>query len=166
MINNNVLDKITIYNFLAVSSGLYTAGQPLEEELSQLTALGVHTVINLGLHNTEYALENEAAALHSLNMDYVHIPVLWEFPHREELVLFFSCMKKINKRTVLLHCAANKRVSIFLALYRRLILQESRATVDASIASIWVPNSNWLSFLEKMLGDKTLCIEAQERSHA
>jgi len=49
------------------------------------------------------------------------------------------------------HCAANMRVSTFLALYRILALGWPRAAALAEMAAIWQPNAQWQAFIEQQL---------------
>jgi protein tyrosine phosphatase (PTP) superfamily phosphohydrolase (DUF442 family) len=51
-------------------------------------------------------------------MEYVHIPVVWEKPKLEDVRDFFKLCKQMLRKKI--HCAANKIVSAFIYLYRRL----------------------------------------------
>jgi hypothetical protein len=68
-----------------------------------------------------------------------------------------------KNRKLFVHCAANKRVSIFIAIYQLLFLSEKRLTVETNIAKIWQPNETWRCFLDQMLLDKTLRDEVAAR---
>jgi len=111
-----------IYNFRWRAPNLATAGQPLEEELRAVADAGFEIVINLALLDAEYSLPDEPGLVHGLDMAFFHIPVIWENPTLENLQQFFTLMHQVERRKVFLHCAANMRVSVLLALYRILQL--------------------------------------------
>lgn len=143
----------TIYNFLSVSSNLATAGQPDEQELHAIGLAGFEVVINLGLADAEYAVAEEQNILTGYGIEYIHIPVSFENPEVEEFHRFSACFATLAGRRVFLHCAANKRVSVFLALHR--ILNESWP-VDhamAAVHEIWTPNEVWQTFIRQILNE-------------
>jgi uncharacterized protein (TIGR01244 family) len=141
-----------IYNYRRLSDRIATSGQPTEGELAAIADAGYQVVINLGLTNTDYALPDEASLAASLGLHYVHIPVLWEQPTRGDLDRFLQAMDRYRDCKVWVHCAANMRVSVFMAIYRALRLGWSyeRALVD--VHALWVPNETWQRFLDDLLG--------------
>ena len=68
-----------------------------------------------------------------------------------DLRAFFSAMERHHGRKVLLHCAANKRVTAFLGLYRVLKLDWDPAAAFAPMRTIWEPNEAWAPFIAAML---------------
>ena len=50
-------------------------------------------------------------------MAYRHIPVKFEAPAVEDFRAFVSAMDEWSDRKVFVHCAANFRVSAFVAVY-------------------------------------------------
>jgi uncharacterized protein (TIGR01244 family) len=140
-----------IYNYRRLSDRIATSGQPTEAELAAIARAGYQVVINLGLTGTDYALPDEAGLAASLGLGYVHIPVLWERPTGGDLDAFLRAMDRHRDRKVWVHCAANMRVSVFMALYRvrRLGWSIERALVD--VHALWVPNATWQRFFEDML---------------
>jgi protein tyrosine phosphatase (PTP) superfamily phosphohydrolase (DUF442 family) len=138
----------SIYNVLVHSEDLATAGQPIETELQAISQYGFDVVINLALENAEYSLPNEQELVTSLGMAYEHIPVSWENPTTGDLKVFYQTMRRWQNRKVFLHCAANKRVSIFLALYRINCLGWPEHQASNDIKRIWEPNSVWKNFFE------------------
>ena len=107
-----------IANYRWVSEGIGSSGQPSEAELEAVARSGYQVVINLGLVGEDYSLPDERGAVTALGLEYVHIPVLWEQPTQGELERFFAAMDARKNEKVFVHCAANMRVSAFLALYR------------------------------------------------
>ena len=56
-------DPETIYNWRRLDDRITTSGQPTEQQLADIRALGVHHIINLGLHTHEKALPDEAESV-------------------------------------------------------------------------------------------------------
>ena len=148
-----------IFNFLQLSESLATAGQPSESQVAEIARQGFQVIINLGLTKTEYALEDEANLVKSLGMTYIHIPVLWDHPTRDDLETFFAVMDVYQSaidnhqhKCVFVHCAANMRVSVFIALYRALRLGWSWERAFQDVQRIWTPNEIWGEFIDEILG--------------
>jgi protein tyrosine phosphatase (PTP) superfamily phosphohydrolase (DUF442 family) len=140
-----------IYNFLRLSDRLATSGQPTEDQLTEIGQAGFDVVINLGLTGTDYALEDEAGLVRNLGMEYVHIPVIWEHPTLENLDEFTSTMEDHQGNKLFVHCAANMRVSVFMALYRILHLGWDRERAMEDVRKIWEPNATWDAFIQQAL---------------
>jgi protein tyrosine phosphatase (PTP) superfamily phosphohydrolase (DUF442 family) len=140
-----------IYNYRRLGDRLATSGQPSEEELALIAEAGFEVVINLGLADTEYALPDERGCVERLGMDYLHIPVLWEAPRAADLDRFIPAMRSLDGRRVFAHCAANKRVSTFIALYRIAALGWPREPALAEIHTVWEPNPIWQRFIDTEL---------------
>lgn len=140
-----------IYNFRWRAPNLATAGQPLEEELHAVAEAGFEVVINLALLDADYSLPDEPGLVRALGMSFFHIPVIWEQPTLENLQQFFSVMRQVQGRRIFLHCAANMRVSVFLALYRMLELGWPYTDAMAQVRDIWEPDAVWQAFIQAAL---------------
>ena len=141
-----------IYNFRQADERLATSGQPGEEELAAIAASGYAVIINLALHDDpRYSLPDEAASVRALELEYVHIPVQFTAPREEDLLLFFDAMDRSRRSKVWVHCAANKRVSVFVGLYRHLREGWSQHDAFALQRDIWEPNEVWAQFVTRML---------------
>jgi protein tyrosine phosphatase (PTP) superfamily phosphohydrolase (DUF442 family) len=136
-----------IKNFIAVSDGLGTAGQPSEAQLRDVAAAGFDVVVNLGLLDPRYCLADEAGTVKELGLDYHHIPVDFNAPQAADLQRFFNVMDAARDRKVFVHCAANYRVSSFVALYHEARLSWSPEQSDAHMRRIWEPNETWSRFI-------------------
>lgn len=147
-------DLTTIYNYLPLEENLLTSGQPTREQFQAVADAGVQTVINLALSTSSNALPDEGSLVSTLGMEYVHIPVVWEEPTRANLEQFFAAMKAQTGRKILVHCAANMRVSAFVALYRILQLGWQKETALKDTHLIWDPSSEpvWSQFIDSSLG--------------
>jgi len=139
------LDEIK--NFVAVSDRLGTAGQPSEAQLRDVAAAGFDVVVNLGLLDPRYCLPDEAASAASLGLTYHHIPVDFNAPQADDLRRFLDVMDASAGKKVFVHCAANYRVSSFVALYGQARLGWSADQGDAHIRRVWEPNETWVRFL-------------------
>ena len=136
-----------IRNFVSVGEELATAGQPTELELGEVAAGGFQVVVNLGLLDPRYCLADEAAVVRAIGLEYHHVPVDFEAPSVADLERFTSVMRDARGKRTFVHCAANYRVSCFVALYAEAELGWSREQADAHIARVWEPNATWLAFL-------------------
>lgn len=140
-----------IYNFRRMAPDLATAGQPLEEELAAVAAAGFDVVIDLALLDAEYSLPDEPGLVRSLGMDFEHVPVIWERPTLDNLQNFFAAMQRHAGRNIFLHCAANMRASVFLALYRIMRLGWARDEAMTHVFDIWEPDAVWRDFIRRAL---------------
>lgn len=141
-----------IYNFRPVDECLSTSGQPTEAQLAAAAKDGFEVVINLALHDDpRYSLADEAGTVQSLDMEYVHIPVRFDAPAETDLLQFIQAMKRHEGKKVLVHCAANMRVTAFLGLYRVIEQGWSTEQAFALMDSLWEPNPVWSVFIANML---------------
>ncbi|MGH9429674.1 MAG: protein tyrosine phosphatase family protein [Terriglobia bacterium] len=136
-----------IRNFVAVSDALGTGGQPTEEQLHQIAHAGYAVVINLGLLDPRYCLPDEASLAQSLELEYHHIPVDFQAPTSQNLSRFSEVMDASAGKKVFVHCAANYRVSSFVALYGQSKFGWTPEQADAHIKRIWEPNEVWSRFI-------------------
>ena len=96
-----------IYKYRRISDRIATAGQPTEAQLAAIAKAGCTTVINLGLHDTAYALSDERSLVESLGIKYVYIPVRWDRPDKAALVRFCDVLEAHEDQDVFIHCKAN-----------------------------------------------------------
>ena len=136
-----------IVNFRRIDQRLLTSGQPTEEQFRALAAAGCTEVINLATDDPRWALPGEAELLAQLGVAYHHIPVVFSAPQRDEYGRFESIMDSLQQRSTLVHCAANYRVSCFMALYGERRLGWTREQANAHVASVWNPDAVWSGFL-------------------
>ncbi len=141
----------SIYNFRQLDDKLATGGQPDESELHAIAAAGYQVVINLGLDDAPYAIPQERTILESLGLRYEHIPVDFEAPEVERFFAFRDLYRSLAERKCFIHCAANKRVSTFMALYRMIELTWSSKEAEADMLAVWEPNAAWRKFMQQVL---------------
>ena len=137
-----------------MSSLLVTGGQPDEDELHDIGKSGFEVVINLGLDNKEYSCPNEKDILALYEITYFHLPVSFQNPQNEHYWEFSEILRSISDKKVFIHCAANKRVSVFVALYQVIEMKLPLQEAQKNIRSIWQINSVWENFISLVLESK------------
>ena len=137
-------------NTFQVFDWLWTSGQISENDISQIQQEGFDTVINLALPSSSNALKGEAEIVANLHMTYINIPVEWELPEVAQFKLCAGLLEQLRAagQKVWLHCALNNRVSVFVYLYRKLVLKEPEETATIPLRAIWDPNPVWHEFIE------------------
>lgn len=142
-----------IYNVRPLSDDLLTGGQPTAEQLAAVARAGYQVVINLATPDSPRALPDEEALVTGLGMHYEALPVIWEAPQQGDFEQFCALLERHAGRRILVHCAANMRVSAFCYLYRvlRQGMDPERARQD--LAALWEPNDNWRAFIEHALAE-------------
>ncbi len=119
--------------FAEIAPGVYMSGQPDEKGLERVKALGVTRVINL---RTSYEMDDrdtvpydEAAAIESLGLEYVHIPSGGpDTPYSPaQLEQFAEAVEGADR--VLLHCTVAWRATHMWTAY--LISQQGVSFADA-----------------------------------
>jgi protein tyrosine phosphatase (PTP) superfamily phosphohydrolase (DUF442 family) len=139
-------------NFRRVNDSLITGGQPTVAQLQRLAEAGFATVINLALHdNPRYSLPDEPGTVASLGLQYVHIPVQFEAPTEADLLAFFAAMEAHQGERILVHCAANMRVSAFLGLFWTLRQGWTPDRAFQLMRGLWAPNEVWARYIATML---------------
>jgi len=140
-----------IYSFRAIGDGLGTAGQPTESQFGLVREAGFEAVINLALPTSDNALAFEGSVVTGLGMSYVHIPVDFKAPTARDFRMFCRVIDALEGRRVFVHCAANKRVSAFVFLYRVLHQHVSRFEAERDLHAIWEPDEVWSQFIQNEL---------------
>lgn len=142
------------FNFRQVSESLATAGLLNEAQLGALAAEGYQAVINLLPDDLDYAVQGEAAIVQSQGLAYTYIPVVFEAPGVGDYEQFEAALSGLADSKVLVHCAANYRVSAFYAIYAYRNEGWSRPQVEEFIAAVWdtAEHPVWEQFIGDMLG--------------
>lgn len=108
-------------------------------------------MVNLALPDSPNAVSNEKEIIEARGMKYIHIPVIWDNPTLENVHSFFEAMKANQDKKVFVHCAANKRVSAFVYLYRRVCLGASDEVAKPDLNKLWEPSSIWQKLINQVL---------------
>ncbi|HUS23793.1 MAG TPA: protein tyrosine phosphatase family protein [Candidatus Binatia bacterium] len=128
-----------------------TAGQPAAEQFELIKADGYQAVVNLARPDSTDALPEERTLVTGLGLAYAHIPVDFGAPTQQDLQQFFAVLDRHEGKRVFVHCAANKRVSAFMFLYRVKKLRVPVPEAEMALHRIWVPDAVWQDFIDRML---------------
>lgn len=139
-------------NYREISGRVATSGSVSEDRLRRLGAEGFDAVVNLLPDSSEAAATDERAIVEGQGLEYHYLPVDFANPTLSDFRLFRRVMKNAGEKKVLIHCAANYRVSAFYALYAMQDLDWSWEDARAHIASIWNPADYpaWQRFIDKV----------------
>jgi protein tyrosine phosphatase (PTP) superfamily phosphohydrolase (DUF442 family) len=148
------MSTASIINFIKINERIASGGQPTSQQLEAAHAEGYEAVVNLAPSNADnHALPDEPAIVGSLGMEYHHIPVEWTNPKREQFLAFTEVMEGLRNKKVLIHCAANFRVTAFFSLYAMKHEGWTAEQADQLIARIWESrpdyrmDETWKSFI-------------------
>ncbi|MBI3413822.1 MAG: protein tyrosine phosphatase family protein [Verrucomicrobia bacterium] len=139
--------------FLRIDDHLATSGMPRPEHFAAIRAAGFETVINLALPTSDYALPNEGELVSAQGMTYIHIPVKFNEPLREDFDRFTRMMDACAGQKVFVHCAANMRVSAFVFLDQLRRGNTTRADAERDLKRIWKPDGVWGEFVNERLAE-------------
>ena len=142
-----------IYNYRQVNDRISTGGQPTEEQVRSAAAEGFTTIINLATIEPDRSLTDEGELVRSLGLAYHHIPVKWNNPQASDFAAFEAVLQQVSAEDkLLIHCAANYRVSAFYGLYAMKHLGWTEAQADEFRAPIWQDGDYpiWEKFIAEM----------------
>jgi protein tyrosine phosphatase (PTP) superfamily phosphohydrolase (DUF442 family) len=139
-----------IVNFLQISDRLATAGQPTIKQYPAISAAGYQVVINLALTDLPNALVDEESLARNLGLEYIQIPVVWDNPTLADFQEFRIAMDTHSESKIFVHCAANKRVSAFVYLYR-VFQGVDKLIAQQDLAKIWTPNEIWQALIDQQI---------------
>ena len=141
-----------IFNFIQLDDRVATSGQPTEAQFSLVKEAGYTTVINLAPESHENALGNEDEILESMGIRYIHLPVVFTNPTRDDFERFIDTLESCDDDRIWVHCAANMRVSAFFFKYRTERLGWTTEQAQADLHKIWEPGKlmgAWQDFIDK-----------------
>lgn len=105
--------KDDLSNFHKVGPKLYRGGQPLGDGFFKLKRLGIKTVLNLRVVDTDI-FHVEATGL-----NYIHISFRPHLPRDSDVIAFLQVMKDEANTPVYLHCYhGSDRTGMLCAIYR------------------------------------------------
>ena len=136
-----------VYNHVQVSDRLSTSGKIDADVLDVMVAEGYRVLINLLPDESPHALPDEAALADARGLTYHHIPVDFRAPRREDYRAFETALRSAGDQKAYVHCAANMRVSAFVALYGQRHLGWDPTRAAAHLAEVWQPDDVWQAFL-------------------
>jgi uncharacterized protein (TIGR01244 family) len=137
-----------VYNHVQVDERFSTSGAITAEVVEQIAREGYRAVINLLPDAHQHALQHEAELVRERALAYHYIPVEFAAPTRDNYAAFERALDAlVHEQRVYVHCAANMRVSAFMAIYGTKRLGWSRERAARLIAEVWEPNEIWRAFI-------------------
>lgn len=139
-------------NYRKVNDLLATSGSLNEDQLAGLRSEGFEVVINLLPPDSPYAVPGEEQILAARGIEYRCIPVDFSAPRTGDFDSFVEAMNQVRGKKVLVHCAANYRVSAFYSLYARARGEWSPRQAREFIRSVWDPGEHpgWPEFIRQI----------------
>lgn len=137
--------------YLSLPQGIATSGQPTVEQFAEIKAAGYGVVVNLAMPTSENWLADESAVVAGLGMDYVALPVVWDYPSLGDAEQFFEVLTRYFDSQVWVHCACNMRVSAMMYLYHRIYRDMRDIEATQYLNRIWVPNDVWQNFIDAVI---------------
>lgn len=139
-------------NYRKISERVATSGSVSEDRLRRLGAEGFDAVVNLLPDSSEVAVAGEREIVEGQGLEYHYIPVDFGNPTEADFSLFRRVMENAGDKKILIHCAANYRVSAFYSLYAMQDGDWSWEDAQAHIASIWDPTDYpaWKRFIDEV----------------
>ncbi len=142
-----------IINYIKINENIATSGQPTREQFRQIADAGYEFVINLAVAHSEGRIEKEDEIVSDLEMNYIHIPVEFKEPTLQNLKDFIQILSSLSKRKVWIHCIMNYRVSAFMYVYHKYILQTPFDNIDLSVFEEWSPDEQWQEIMKTPFED-------------
>ncbi|QKF81741.1 protein tyrosine phosphatase family protein [Halarcobacter ebronensis] len=145
-----------ISNYIKIDEFISTSGQPTIKQFEKIKDEGFEVIINLALSSSSNALENEDKIVTNLGLSYIHIPVDFEEPKISDAALFLSIMLCLRGKKILVHCAKNYRVTAFIYLYHKHILNTPFENIDLSVFDEWTPSQQWQDLMKSSYEELSL----------
>ena len=141
------------YNFRQVDERLSTSGVISEQQLAELASEGYQSVINLLPEDSQYAVAGERDIVAGQGLKYTYIPVDFAAPSEGDYRQFVAAMQAEMDKKLMVHCAANYRVSAFYAIYAFEHLDWSPQHAWDFIGATWNIEEHpvWEDFVAEML---------------
>ena len=146
---NELETRLTqVKHFQCVHEHLFTSGQPSADDLAQIKAYGITTVINLALNTPEHALANEDQRCLALGLNYLQIPISLDTPSPDQCLLVLDLIDHLVAEQMLwVHCDNNQQVSSLMYIYRQYYMNIDMPTAQALLHEVWEPDSTWTGLI-------------------
>jgi len=133
----------SIKNFVQLTEDVATSGQPGIDEFKLIAGVGYEYIINLGMPDHPDAVKEEDRVISELGLIYVHIPVKFDFPTKEQVRFFCNLMAFLQGKKIFVHCIMNYRVSAFMYHYLSKVEKYSEKKSRSPIFDQWEPDPIW-----------------------
>ncbi len=140
-----------IFNYLKLSDRITTSGMPTEEEIPLIAQSGAEVVVSLVPEGVGTDLRSEPSLVSAASLLFERVPVDFRSPRVDDFESFCRVMEKHDNRRIHVHCEANMRVSVFMALYNMIVEGLPEDTAMSAVEEIWKPNETWQAFIQKVL---------------
>ena len=137
----------SIRNYVRLTPGIGTAGQPRREQFETIAAAGFDSVINLAMPDHPDSLDDEGALVSGLGMTYYHLPVPFDAPEPAHVRNFVALLEAQAAKPLFVHCIMNYRVSAFMYLYLRHVRQRPESEARSPILERWRIEPCWQRLL-------------------
>jgi len=138
-----------VFNHVQVDCDIATSGALNEQVVADIAEAGYRCIIDLLPADNRHALAGERGIAERHGLSYQHIPVDFAAPSSESFDAFVQAMQGAAGEKVWVHCAANMRVTAFMAAYGRRHLGWTQERAVELIAEVWQPDAVWQAFLER-----------------
>ena len=132
-----------IKNFVQLTDHVATAGQPTLDEFQLIADSGYRYVINLGMLNHPHAVAEEDRVIAELGLTYIHIPVKFDAPTKEQVKFFCHLMDSLKGAKIFVHCIMNFRVSAFMYHYLSKVEQLNDEQAKSLMFDYWELDPIW-----------------------
>lgn len=136
-------------NFHVIDERLATGGHFVGEGLEAIVARGVTVVIDLRPEPPE----GQAQRLVAHGIEWIHIPVAWQAPRREDFAAFAAAMQAHAGEKVFVQCQANYRASTMTYLYRIKFDGLAEPAARKDLDAVWQPDDTWRAYIDMVLAD-------------
>ena len=138
-----------VENFHKVSDDLYRGAQPISEGIKELKKLGIKTIVNLRLINSD------REEIGYIDIGYEHINMEAWRPEEDEIIRFLEIMQDSEKTPVFVHCHyGSDRTGIMVAIYRMVMQDWTKEQAIAEMTDekfdfhpVW---QNLIEFVEEL----------------
>jgi protein tyrosine phosphatase (PTP) superfamily phosphohydrolase (DUF442 family) len=145
-----VVPKLSrVINHVQVDARIATSGALSEQAIADIAEAQYRHVIDLLPADNRFALAGEGAIVERHGLAYRHIPIDFGAPSSTDFEKFAQAMQSAAAEKVWVHCAANFRVTAFVALYGHRHLGWTVERARDLIAEIWQPDATWRAFLDR-----------------
>lgn len=137
----------SIKNLVQMTTNIATAGQPKEIEFIDIADAGYKYVVNLGMPDHPHAVASENKVIAELGMTYIHIPIAFDSPTKEQVRFFCNWMSLLSGTKVFVHCIMNFRVSAFMYHYLSKVEKLPESESKSVMFDYWKLDPVWEEFM-------------------
>ncbi len=104
-------------NLRQIAPNLFIAGQPTEEELTDIPSTGFRTLINLRPADEDGTVPDEERLVESAGLNYAAIPITPQTIDDAAVQRFIQAVDSDDAPPVVAHCAGGGRAGILMLLH-------------------------------------------------